>query len=48
MYSVIDKLLAKEIAYNKNPLDRENLKREVINRVKDIWTNLNLDYYDND
>lgn len=48
MYSVIDKLLAKEIAYNKNPLDRETLEREVVNRVKDVWINLNLDHYDND
>ncbi len=46
MYSVIDKLLAQEIVYNKNLQSRTELKEETIRRVKEVWKNLNL--YNND
>ena len=43
MYSVIDKLLAEKVTFNKNSIDRANLKEEAIQRVKEVWKNLNLD-----
>ncbi|KAA6342698.1 hypothetical protein EZS27_009570 [termite gut metagenome] len=46
MYTVIDKLLAQEIAYNKSPLSRAELKEETIRRVKEVWRTLNLDSND--
>lgn len=46
MYSVIDKLLAQEIVYNKNPQSRAELKEETVRRVKEVWKNLNLDNND--
>jgi predicted ATP-binding protein involved in virulence/5-methylcytosine-specific restriction endonuclease McrA len=46
MYYVIDKLLAEKIAYDKNPLNREELKAETIHRVKEVWKTLNLETYD--
>ena len=46
MYSVIDKLLAQEIVYNKNPQSRAELKEETVRRVKEVWRNLNLDNND--
>lgn len=42
MYSVIDNLLAQKIMFSKDLLNRENLKKETIDRVRDIWTNLNI------
>lgn len=46
MYTVIDKLLAQEIAYNKSPLNRLELKEETIRRVKEVWKTLNIDSND--
>lgn len=46
MYTVIDKLLAEKVAFNKELLGRENLKKEAIQRVKDVWKNLNLETND--
>ncbi|MFC3160232.1 AAA family ATPase [Chryseobacterium arachidis] len=46
LYHVIDKLLAEKIAYDKNPLNREELKAETIRRVKEVWKTLNLEAYD--
>ncbi|WP_410007058.1 AAA family ATPase [Aequorivita nionensis] len=46
MYTVIDKLLAEKVVFNKNTFDRENLKEEAVQRVKDVWRNLNLDAND--
>lgn len=43
MYSVIDKLLAEKVTFNKNSIDRSSLKEEAIQRVKEVWKNLNLD-----
>lgn len=43
MYTVIDKLLAEKVAFNKNTFERESLKEEAVQRVKDVWRNLNLD-----
>lgn len=46
MYTVIDKLLAEKVVFNKNAFDRESLKEEAIKRVKEVWKNLNLDTND--
>ena len=46
MYTVIDKLLAQKVIYNKKSLDRDILKDEVVKRVKEIWKTLNI--YSND
>lgn len=46
MYTVIDRLLAEKVAFNKNTFDRDSLKEEAVKRVKDVWKNLNLDLYD--
>lgn len=46
MYTVIDRLLASQLVYDKKPLPREQLKDEVVQRVKDIWSRLNMDSYD--
>ncbi|CAL2088869.1 TIGR02646 family protein [Tenacibaculum sp. 190524A05c] len=46
MYAVIDKLLAEKVSFNKNSIDRDDLKEEAIRRVKEVWKNLNLE--DND
>lgn len=42
MYTVIDKLLAEKVTFNKNSIDRVTLKEEAIQRVKEVWKNLNL------
>ncbi len=42
MYTVIDRLLAREVIYNKSPEKRSELKEETIKRVKEVWRNLNL------
>jgi len=42
MYTVIDKLLAQKVFYDKNPLNRKQLKEEAIRRVWEIWSKLNL------
>lgn len=42
MYTVIDTLLASKVAFDKNPLSREQLKTEVVQRVGDIWNKLNI------
>lgn len=46
MYTVIDKLLAEKVNFNKDTVRRENLKEEAVRRVREVWKNLNLD--DND
>lgn len=46
MYTVIDRLLAEKVAFNKNSFNRESLKEEAVQRVKDVWKNLNLDVDD--
>lgn len=46
MYTVIDKLLAEKVTFNKKSIDRANLKDEAIQRVKEVWKNLNLDSHD--
>ena len=46
LYYVIDKLLAEKVAYDKNPLNREELKAETIRRVKEVWKTLNLEAHD--
>ncbi|HFK5505155.1 AAA family ATPase [Elizabethkingia anophelis] len=43
MYTVIDKLLAEKVAFSKKTLDRNSLKEEAVQRVKEVWRNLNLD-----
>jgi predicted ATP-binding protein involved in virulence len=43
MYTVIDKLLAKKVIFNKNSIARDSLKEEAISRVKEIWKSINLD-----
>jgi predicted ATP-binding protein involved in virulence len=42
MYAVIDRLLAEKVVFNKNTFDRESLKEETVQRVKEVWKNLNL------
>ena len=46
MYTVIDKLLAEKVIFNKNTVDRNSLKEEAVERVKEVWKNLNLDAND--
>lgn len=46
MYTVIDRLLAEKVVFSKNTFDRESLKEEAIQRVKEVWKNLNLDAND--
>src|SRR5690606_39186771 len=41
MYTVIDKLLAEKVAFNKNTFDRDSLKEAAVQRVKEVWKNLN-------
>ena len=43
MYTVIDKLLAEKVAFSKKTLDRNSLREEAVQRVKEVWRNLNLD-----
>lgn len=46
MYTVIDKLLAEKVVFNKQSLDRDSLKEEAVQRVKEVWKNLNLEAND--
>ena len=41
-YTIVDKVLAQKVVFDKNPLNREQLKIEVVNRVEAVWRNLNL------
>ncbi len=43
MYIVIDKLLAEKVIFNKQSFDRNSLKKEAVQRVKEVWKNLNLE-----
>ncbi|WP_422860654.1 AAA family ATPase [Flagellimonas sp. S174] len=43
MYTVIDKLLAEKVIYNKKSIARDSLKEEVIEKVKEIWENLSIE-----
>ncbi|WP_443945759.1 AAA family ATPase [Pedobacter sp. AW1-32] len=43
MYTVIDKLLAEKVVFNKQSFDRNSLKEEAVQRVKEVWKNLNLE-----
>lgn len=42
MYSVIDNLLAQKVIFSKEPMERAKLKAEAIDRVKEIWSRLNI------
>jgi uncharacterized protein (TIGR02646 family) len=42
MYHVIDRLLASKVTYDKQPLNREQLKEEVVKRVGEIWKQFNI------
>jgi len=42
MYSVIDSLLAQKVMFSREIPNREKLKAEVIERVREIWSNLNI------
>ncbi|KQN34291.1 hypothetical protein ASE92_11815 [Pedobacter sp. Leaf41] len=42
MYTVIDRLLAEKVVFNKNTFSRDSLKEEAVKRVKEVWKNLNL------
>lgn len=46
MYTIIDKLLAEKVNFNKDSFDRNSLKEEAVRRVKEVWKNLNLDNND--
>jgi hypothetical protein len=48
MYTVIDRLLASKVIYDKQSLNREQLKEEVVRRVGDIWNNINIRMNDKD
>lgn len=48
MYTVIDRLLASKVTYDKQSLSRDQLKEEVVKRVEDIWNNLNIRMNDKD
>ncbi|MFH7016322.1 AAA family ATPase [Flavobacterium sp. FlaQc-47] len=41
MYTVIDKLLAQEVLFDKTPINRQELKEKAVTRVKEIWDRLN-------
>ncbi len=42
MYAVIDNLLAQKVMFSSDIPSRESLKMEVVKRVKEIWSNLNI------
>ena len=46
MYTVIDNILAQKVMFSKDIPTRDKLKEEVIARVKEIWSNLNITPYD--
>jgi len=46
MYSVIDNLLAQKVMFSRKIPNRETLKKEVIDRVKKIWSDLNIEIND--
>lgn len=46
MYAVIDEVLAQKVLFSKEIPNRNSLKKEVIDRVKDIWSK--IDKYSND
>lgn len=46
MYTVIDKLLAEKVIYNKDSIDRDSLKEEAIQKVKEVWKSVSFDSYD--
>lgn len=46
MYSVIDNLLAKKVISSKDIPNRLGLKQEAIDRVKQIWSDLNIEIND--
>lgn len=41
MYTVIDDLLASRLLYDKQPLNRNQLKAEVVKRVGELWKKIN-------
>lgn len=43
MYTVIDNLLAQKVMFSKEIPNRESLKKEVVDRVKEIWLSLNIE-----
>lgn len=46
MYTAIDRLLAEKVSFNKETIDRSLLKEEVVQRVKEVWDNLNSYMHD--
>jgi predicted ATP-binding protein involved in virulence len=46
MYTVIDNLLAQKVMFSKEIPNRESLKKEVVERVKEIWLSLNIETND--
>jgi uncharacterized protein (TIGR02646 family) len=42
MYCVIDNLLAQKVMFSKDIPNREKLKKEAIERVREIWSKLNI------
>ncbi|NVK64998.1 MAG: AAA family ATPase [Flavobacteriales bacterium] len=46
MYTVIDKLLAEKLVYNREPMSRQELKKEAVDRVSAIWSKLNTENHD--
>ncbi|WP_321280162.1 AAA family ATPase [Marinifilum fragile] len=46
MYETIDKLLAQKVLFSENPLDRMELKGEVVSEVKKIWDELKIEGHD--
>ena len=46
MYETIDKLLAQKVLFAENPMDRFNLKNEVVSEVRKIWDELKIEGYD--
>jgi uncharacterized protein (TIGR02646 family) len=46
MYTVIDNLLAQKVMFSGEIPNRESLKKEVIDRVKEIWSSLNIETND--
>lgn len=46
MYTVIDNLLAQKVMFSKEIPNRESLKKEVVDRVKEIWLSLNIETND--
>jgi hypothetical protein len=42
MYTVIDKLLAQKVSFDKKPLSKQEFKDQLVNRVRSMWKSLNI------